>query len=114
MTPRKRKNRILVKGYMRPDGTSYYVAIPKPIRELLGLEGGEYFIMKADAKDGEIELKLVDLKEDTTAEEDSPDPTVRAEVVEKPSAKQEKPEQGTPDKDKDSPLSLGNARAPEG
>lgn len=85
MTPRKRKKRILVKGYMRPDGTSYYVAIPKPIRELLGLEGGEYFLMKADAKDGEIELKLVDFEEDTTTDEDSPDPTVMAEVVEEPS-----------------------------
>jgi len=26
--------RVLVKGYMRPDGTSYYVVIPKKIREL--------------------------------------------------------------------------------
>jgi AbrB family looped-hinge helix DNA binding protein len=73
VTPRKRKKRILVKGYMRPDGTSYYVAIPKAIRELLSLEGGEYFMMKADAKDGEIELKLVDFEEDTTTDENSPE-----------------------------------------
>ena len=66
MTQRKRKKRILMKGYMRPDGTSYYVVIPKPIRELLDLRGGEYFLMKADAKDGEIELKLVDFEEDTS------------------------------------------------
>lgn len=85
MTQKKRKKRILVKGYMRPDGTSYYVAIPKPVRELLGLEGGEYFLMKADAKDGEIELKLVDFEEDTTTNEDSPDPTVMVEGVEEPS-----------------------------
>jgi len=79
MTPRKRKKRTLVKGYMRPDGTSYYVAIPKPIRELLDLEGGEYFMMKADAKDGEIELKLVDFEEDTTTDEDSPEPNEKKE-----------------------------------
>ncbi len=70
MTPIKRKKRILMKGYMRPDGTSYYVVIPKPIRELLGLKGGEYFLMKADAKDGRIEIKLVDFEDDTTAIED--------------------------------------------
>ena len=84
MTSKKRKKRILVKGYMRPDGTSYYVAIPKPIRELLGLEGGEYFMMKADPKDGEIELKLVDLEEHTTTDEDSPDPPVEEKNVEGP------------------------------
>ena len=60
-----------MKGYMRPDGTSYYVVIPKPIRELLGLKGGEYFLMKADAKDGEIELKLVDFEEDTEVSPDT-------------------------------------------
>ena len=84
MTPKKRKKRTLVKGYMRPDGTSYYVAIPKPIRELLGLEGGEYFLMKADAKDGEIELKLVDFEEHTVTAEDTPDPTGMAEAEEEP------------------------------
>ena len=62
-----------MKGYMRPDGTSYYVVIPKPVRELLGLKGGEYFLMKADAKDGEIELKLVDFEEDTSTTEESPE-----------------------------------------
>jgi AbrB family looped-hinge helix DNA binding protein len=38
---------MLVKGYMRPDGTSYYVVIPKEIRTTLDLKGGEHFIMKA-------------------------------------------------------------------
>jgi AbrB family looped-hinge helix DNA binding protein len=33
---------------MRPDRTSYYVVIPKPIRELFGITGGEYFLMKAE------------------------------------------------------------------
>jgi len=98
MTPKKRKKRILVKGYMRPDGTSYYVAIPKPIRELLGLEGGEYFLMKADAKDGEIELKMVDFEEEPTTTEDSPDPSVMAEAVEEPSQSEdeEHPEKKEP------------------
>lgn len=77
MTPKVNKKRILVKGYMRPDKTSYYVVIPKPVRELLGLEGGEYFQMKADAKDGEIELKLVYFEEYTKTTEDSSETTVK-------------------------------------
>jgi len=76
MTPKKSKKRILVKGYMRPDKTSYYVVIPKPVRELLGLKGGEYFLMKADVEDGEIELKLVHFEEDTTTTEDSSETAV--------------------------------------
>ena len=66
----KKKKRVIVKGYMRPDKTSYYVVIPKPIRELLGLKGGEYFMMKAEADDREIELKLVDFEEDVVSTED--------------------------------------------
>ena len=38
---------VLVKGYLRPDGTSYYVSIPKEIRDSLNLKGGEYFVMRA-------------------------------------------------------------------
>ncbi|MCJ7610227.1 AbrB/MazE/SpoVT family DNA-binding domain-containing protein, partial [Candidatus Bathyarchaeota archaeon] len=53
---RKHRDRVIVKGYMRPDGTSYYVVIPKEIRELLGLKGGEYFVMKAKADKREIKL----------------------------------------------------------
>src|SRR5665647_931320 len=49
--------RVLVKGYMRPDGTSYYVVIPKKIRELFNLNGGEYFLMKAKPEKGAILLK---------------------------------------------------------
>lgn len=55
---------ILVKGYMRPDGTSYYVVIPKKIRELFKLNGGEYFIMKAKPEKGKIMLKLVKFEEE--------------------------------------------------
>jgi len=58
---------ILVKGYMRPDGTSYYVVIPKKIRELFKLNGGEYFIMKAKPEKGRIILKLVTFEEEYTA-----------------------------------------------
>ena len=54
----RRRERVIVKGYMRPDGTSYYVVIPKEIRELLGLKGGEYFLIKAKPEKREIKLKL--------------------------------------------------------
>lgn len=80
MSARKNKKRVIVKGYMRPDKTSYYVVIPKPIRELLGLEGGEYFIMKAEADDGEIELKLIDFAEDIATTEDTSETTAITDV----------------------------------
>ncbi len=54
----KRRERVIVKGYMRPDGTSYYVVIPKEIRELMGLKGGEYFVMNAKKEKRKIELKI--------------------------------------------------------
>ena len=54
----KRREQVVVKGYMRPDGTSYYVVIPKEIRELFGLKGGEYFVMKAKPEEREIVLKV--------------------------------------------------------
>jgi len=50
---------VLVKGHMRPDGTSYYVVIPKEIRTILNLKGGEYFIMKAVPEKGALKLKVV-------------------------------------------------------
>ena len=56
--------RVVVKGYMRPDGTSYYVVIPKEIRELFQLKGGEYFVMKAKPEKHEIELKMATLSEE--------------------------------------------------
>jgi AbrB family looped-hinge helix DNA binding protein len=60
----KRRERVIVKGYMRPDGTSYYVVIPKEIRELFGLKGGEYFMMKAKPEKREIELKVAKFVEE--------------------------------------------------
>ena len=61
--------RVLVKGYMRPDGTSYYVVIPKKIRELFKLDGGEYFIMKAKPEKGIILLKLVEFDDEEPEKE---------------------------------------------
>ena len=55
---------MLVKGYMRPDGTSYYVVIPKKIRELFNLDGGEYFLMKANPEKGIILQKLVEFADE--------------------------------------------------
>ncbi len=66
---RKHKNkhkrvRVIVKGYMRPDGSSYHVVIPKQIREMMELEGGEYFLMAASQHRDEIRLRRVDFFED--------------------------------------------------
>ena len=55
---------VLVKGYMRPDGTSYYVVIPKEIRTILNLKGGEYFIMKAVPEKRGLKLKVVELADE--------------------------------------------------
>ena len=66
-TERERRTehqRVLVKGYMRPDGTSYYVVIPKKIRELFNLKGGEYFVMKAKPERSAILLKLVEFADE--------------------------------------------------
>ena len=62
--PKPEPHYILVKGYMRPDGSSYYVVIPKKIRETFGLNGGEYFIMKAKPEKGKVILKLVKFEEE--------------------------------------------------
>ena len=64
---REKHARIVVKGYMRPDGMSYYVVIPKGIRELMDLKGGEYFLMRARPEDGVIRLKLVEFSEEELA-----------------------------------------------
>lgn len=61
---RRKKVRIIVKGYMRPDGSSYHVVIPKQIREMMKLEGGEYFLMAASPQRDEIRLKKVELFEE--------------------------------------------------
>jgi len=51
--------RIVVKGYLRPDGASYYVSIPKEVRQLLDLHGGEYFLMETKPEKREISLKIL-------------------------------------------------------
>ncbi len=61
--------RVLVKGYMRPDGSSYYVVIPKKLRELFSLKGGEYFMMKAKPEKGTIKLKLVEFADEELEQE---------------------------------------------
>ncbi len=61
--------RVLVKGYMRPDGSSYYVVIPKKLRELFNLKGGEYFMMKAKPEKGTIRLKLVEFADEELEQE---------------------------------------------
>ncbi|MDO8123637.1 MAG: hypothetical protein Q6364_04590 [Candidatus Hermodarchaeota archaeon] len=60
----RKKVRIIVKGYMRPDGSSYHVVIPKRIREMMKLDGGEYFLMAASPMRDEIRLKKVELFEE--------------------------------------------------
>ncbi len=60
----RKKVRIIVKGYMRPDGSSYHVVIPKQIREMMNLEGGEYFLMAASPRRDEIHLKKVEFFEE--------------------------------------------------
>jgi len=61
---RKYSDRVIVKGYMRPDGTSYYVVIPKQVREKFDLKGGEYFLIKAKPLKNEITLKLAKMFEE--------------------------------------------------
>ncbi|MFX1566513.1 MAG: AbrB/MazE/SpoVT family DNA-binding domain-containing protein [Promethearchaeota archaeon] len=59
-----KRMRVIVKGYMRPDGSSYHVVIPKKIREMMELEGGEYFLMAASPRRDEIRLRRVDFFDD--------------------------------------------------
>ena len=61
---RKHSDRVIVKGYMRPDGTSYYVVIPKQVREKFDLKGGEYFLIKAKPLKNEITLKIAKMFEE--------------------------------------------------
>lgn len=62
--PEKYSKMVLVKGYLRPDGTSYYVSIPKEIRDSLNLKGGEYFVMRAKKEKKRISMKIVELAAD--------------------------------------------------
>jgi hypothetical protein len=55
---------VLVKGYMRPDGTSHHVVISKEIRTTLSLKEGEYFIMKAVPEKKALRLKVVELADE--------------------------------------------------
>lgn len=66
---RHKRLRIIVKGYMRPDGSSYHVVIPKQIREMMGLKGGEYFLMRASRRRDEIALKKVEFFDEEEEEE---------------------------------------------
>ncbi len=61
---RNRSKRVIVKGYMRPDGTSYYVVIPKEVREQFNLKGGEYFLIRPRPRLNEISLKLAKFVEE--------------------------------------------------
>jgi len=54
---------IVIKGYLRPDGT-YYITIPKPIREALNLRGGELFLIKVKPEERKISARIIDLPDD--------------------------------------------------
>lgn len=54
---------IVIKGYMRPDGT-YYISIPKQIREALSLEGGELFLIKVKPEKRKISARIIDIQDD--------------------------------------------------
>lgn len=62
--PKKELERIIVKGYMRPDKSSYHIVIPKEVRELFNLKGGEYFLIKAKPRKNEIKLKIAKFVEE--------------------------------------------------
>ena len=64
------KKPILIKGYMRPDKTSYYVTIPKKVREIFKLKGGEYFLMTPNLLKNRITLELTSFEVYSEEEED--------------------------------------------
>ncbi len=51
---------VVVKGYLRPDGT-YYTSIPKQIREALDLKGGELFLLKVKPQERKISATIIDI-----------------------------------------------------
>ena len=65
----RKRVRIIVKGYMRPDGSTYHVVIPKQIREMMGLEGGEHFLIEASPRRSMIHLKKVEISMEDYDEE---------------------------------------------
>jgi len=54
---------IVVKGYLRPDGT-YYTTIPKQIREALKLKGGELFLLKVKPEERKISARIIDIPDE--------------------------------------------------
>lgn len=64
----KNIQRVIIKGYLRPDGT-YYVSIPKQIKETMNLKGGEYFVVKAKPEKQKISLKIVEFSNDEPEQE---------------------------------------------
>jgi len=57
---KKRIKGVVVKGYLRPDGT-YYTSIPKQIREALDLKGGELFLLKVKPEERKISATIIDI-----------------------------------------------------
>ena len=55
--------RLVVKGYLRPDG-SYYLSVPKAIQKMLDLKGAEYFLIKPKLEKREIKFKLLDFDQE--------------------------------------------------
>ena len=57
---------FLVKMSMNPDEKSYFITVPKEVRDFLDIKGGEYFSMKGEIK-GEkkkIKMKIVEFAEE--------------------------------------------------
>lgn len=67
LKPIKTKSKpLLVKLSMNEDKTSYYITIPKEVRNFLDIKGGEYFSMKGEIKGEEkkIKMKMVEFAEE--------------------------------------------------
>jgi len=57
---KKKIKGMVVKGYLRPDGT-YYLTIPKKIREALDLKGGELFFIKVKPEERRMSASIIDI-----------------------------------------------------
>lgn len=60
---KKKIKGIVVKGYLRPDGT-YYISIPKKIREALDLKGGELFFLKVKPEKRRMSATIIDIPDE--------------------------------------------------
>jgi hypothetical protein len=60
---KKKIKGIVVKGYLRPDGT-YYLSIPKRIREALDLKGGELFFIKVKPEERKMSAAIIDIPDE--------------------------------------------------